>query len=352
MSEDRNFGLQWRLTAIVMAASAIASLVTIIIYLLLKELGFEQIPAVGLSLAAGFAIGLVGTISGSLLSRSVKLRLWEAGRMAGRIADGDYLARLDVGQDDEVGWLEEQLNRMAEQLEIAIGSLRDLADQNRSLAEEAGRGAALEERMRLARDLHDTVNQQLFVLAMRTAAVKRKLEESGLDVAPLIDEIGSLEELSRQAHSQIRELIMQLRPVTLDKEGLGAALKEYLQNSSGAEGWILQHDIDAGIKASGVLGETLFRITQEAVNNISKHAEAERVYVSLKNEGSSIKLQIKDDGKGFDRKKVSKPTAVGLAGIRERVKSVGGELDILSTPGKGTEILVSVPDKGEGESKL
>ena len=351
MSEGRNFGLQWRLTAIIMASSAAAALVALFVYLLLKELGFEQIPAVGFSIAAGFAVGLVGTVSGSLLSRSVKLRLWEAGRMAGRIADGDYLARLDVGQDDEVGWLEEQLNRMAEQLEIAIGSLRDLAEQNRILAEEAGRGAALEERMRLARDLHDTVNQQLFVLAMRTAAVKRKLEEAGLDRAPLIDEVGSLEELSRQAHSQIRELILQLRPVALDKEGLGAALKEYLQNSSAAEDWRLQYDVDTGIKASGALGETLFRITQEAINNISKHAKAERVYVSLQKEGSSIKLQIKDDGLGFDRKKVSKPTAVGLTGIRERVKSIGGELDILSTPGKGTQILVSVPDEGERENK-
>ena len=352
MSEARNLGLQWRLTVIIMAASAAASLVAVLVYLLLREYGFEQVTSAGLGITAGFTVGMIGAVSGSLLSRSFKLRLWEAGRMAGRIADGDYLARLEVGQDDEVGWLEEQLNRMAEQLEIAVSALRDMAEKNRSLAEEAGRGAALEERMRLARDLHDTVNQQLFVLAMRTAAVKRKLEEAGPKGTQLIDEVGSLEELSRQAHSQIRELILQLRPVTLDQEGLGAALKEYLLNCSAAEGWGLQHDIDTGIKASGVLGETLFRITQEAINNVSKHAKAEQVYVSLKKEGSSIKLLIKDDGIGFDKKKASKPTAVGITGIMERLKSVGGKLDILTAPGKGTEIAVSVPDESEGENRL
>lgn len=351
MSEARNLGLQWRLTVIIMAASAAASLVAVLVYLLLREYGFEQVVSAGLGITAGFTVGMIGSVSGSLLSRSFKLRLWEAGRMAGRIADGDYLARLEVGQDDEVGWLEEQLNRMAEQLEIAISALRDMAEKNRSLAEEAGRGAALEERMRLARDLHDTVNQQLFVIAMRIAAVKRKLEAPNPDITALAAEAGDLEELSRQTHSQIRELIMQLRPVALDKEGLGAALKEYLKNSAGAEGWNLQQNIDLEVKAHGALGETLFRIAQEAINNTSKHAKAKQVNVTLQKEDISIIMVIEDDGIGFDKKKVFKPTAVGLTGISERVSSAGGKVEISSVPGEGTKVLVSVPDAEEDKNQ-
>ncbi len=351
MSRERSFGLQWRLAVIFLAVGAASSLAALTAYKTLKYFAFTEQVCFGLGFSAGALVGLAGAVIGSVITRSVKLRLWEAGRMANRIARGDYRARLETGPDDEVGWLEEQLNQMGSQLETAVNALRDLAEQNRRLGEEAGRGAALEERMRLARDLHDTVNQQLFVLAMRIAAVRRRLEQAGSKAALLEPEMADLENLARQAHSQIRELILQVRPVTLEKEGLGAALKEYVINAAGREGWKITAEIDASIRPGGLTGESLFRITQEALNNISKHAAAKNVTVKLIKENNNLKLSIFDDGAGFEPESAFNPTAVGLSGIRERAAAIGSRVSIKSAPGLGTELTVLAELPGEGGDK-
>lgn len=351
MSQDRSFGLQWRLAVIYLAVGAGSAFVVLTAYQAGVYFGLTMPTALGLSFGAGLLIGLIGAVVGSMIVRSVKLRLWEAGRLAGRIAHGDYRARLEPGPDDEVGWLEEQLNQMAGQLETAVDSLRELAEQNRLLGEEAGRGAALEERMRFARDLHDTVNQQLFVLAIRTAAVKRRLEQAGGEAVLLQPEVSDLEELARQAHSQIREIILQIRPVTLEKEGLGAALKDYLKSTAEREGWDVTDDIDPSIRPEGLIGESLFRIAQEALNNISKHASARQVGVRLFKDEDSIRLKISDDGSGFDPGRSVRPTAVGLSGIHERAAAIGGRVTLESFPGQGTELTVTVPlTDGKGDN--
>lgn len=349
MSQEHSFGLQWQLALIYLVVGAGSALAALTAYLAGLYFGLAFIPALGVGLTAGLLVGLAGAVAGSIIVRSVKLRLWEAGRMAGRIAGGDYRSRLKTGPDDEVGWLEKQLNQMAAQLEEAVASLWELAELNRRLGEEAGRGAALEERMRFARDLHDTVNQQLFVLTMRTAAVRRRLEKIS-EASPLLSEMEKLEELARQAHSQIRELILEIRPVTLEKEGLGAALKEYLKSMADREGWDVSEKINPAVQPTGHIAESLFRIAQEALNNISKHARAKLVEVILSCESEHIKLVISDDGTGFEPRRPVIPTAVGLAGIRERAKLSGGKVKITSSPGRGTMIAVLIPfpdERGE-----
>lgn len=352
MSQVRSFGLQWRLAVIYLAVGATGSAATLFVYKLLRHYAFSEPGGLALGMVAGILVGLAGAVIGSLITRSVKLRLWEAGQMAGRIARGDYLVRLEAGPEDEVGWLELQLNQMAGQLQTAVGSLKELAEQNRLLGEEAGRGAALEERMRLARDLHDTVNQQLFVLSMRIAAVKRRLEQVGGEAAALEPELKDLEDLARQAHNQIRELILQIRPVTLAKEGLGEALKDYLNSTAERENWSLKDQIEQIERPGELIEESLFRIAQESLNNISKHAAAKNVVVKLfQDDQGSIKLVISDDGVGFDPKNVHRPTAVGLSGIRERAAGIGGSMTVISSQGQGTELTVLVPLKKKGVKK-
>ena len=300
-------------------------------------------------MAAGILVGLLAAIVVALITRSFKLRLWEAGRLAGRLARGDYGARLSVGPDDEVGWLEDQLNQMAMQLDDAVKSLRDLAEQNRLLGEEAGRGAALEERMRLARDLHDTVNQQLFVLAMRTAAIKRRLEKIESMDQTVIGEIETLETMARQTHSQIRELILELRPVTLEQTGLGAALLDYSRGVADREGWQLETSINLDLKPGQKVGENFFRIAQEALNNAGKHAAAKKITLTLACEDRRLVMTVGDDGAGFDLKKAVRPTSIGLSGIKERALAIGGEVKIDSVPGKGTTITITAPLMVEGD---
>ncbi len=351
MKRERTLGLQWRQAFIYLMVGAGSALATLAAYQAGQYFGLDLYGSLVLGIGAGLLVGLCGAVAGSLITRTLKLRLWEAGRMAGRIARGDYRVRVEPGSEDELGWLEEQLNHMADQLESSVTSLREMAEQNRRLGEEAGRGAVLEERMRLARDLHDTVNQQLFVLAMRAAALKNRLKKDSGEAKKLIPEMEKLEEMARLAHSQIRELILQIRPVTLENEGLGQALEEYVNNTAESEGWQVTTRIDHSIRPDGMVSESLFRIAQEALNNISKHASAKKVEVSLGWEGDNIKFEIGDNGAGFDPRKAIRPTAVGLSGIRERTKDIGGRLEIKSAPGEGTKICVMVPDMERGENR-
>ncbi len=342
MSRERFFGLQWRLAIICLVVGIASSLITFLAYYLALQVSMEHLNVFTLILIPGFAVSLVGSIFCLILVRKVKLRLWEAGRMAGLISRGDYRARLSIGAEDEVGWLEEQLNSMAGQLEVAIKTLQELAEKNRQLGEEAGRGAALEERTRLARDLHDTVNQQLFVLAMRTAAIKRRLEKTEKQDDSLIEELKFIEDLSRQAHSQTRELILQIRPITLENEGLGAALKDYFQTVTESESLKFVDCIEPAVHPGLNIGEAMFRIAQEALNNIIKHASATTVTVSLVKDENGIEMNIIDDGRGFDPSHKYKPTAVGLSGIQERVRALDGKVKIESAPGEGAKVTVKV----------
>ncbi|MBM4235906.1 MAG: sensor histidine kinase [Firmicutes bacterium] len=348
MSAERSFGLQWRLAAICLAAGATGALVSLISYVATVYLGLQSQVAIIIALLSGILVGFLAAIAGSLITRSVKLRLWEAGRMAGSIARGDYQARLDKGPEDEVGWLEEQLNLMAVQLEEAIGALKTLAERNRLLSEEAGRGAALEERMRLARDLHDTVNQQLFVLVLRAAALRKKIKDNVDNSEALVEESETLELIARQAHSQIRELIMQIRPISLEREGLGKALQEYATNLAEREGWKLVDQIDLTVGLTGEQGEGLFRIAQEALNNISKHAQADQVNIRLLQQGDSVQMQVHDNGKGFEPRARVNITAVGLSGIRERAAAIGAQVIVDSVFGRGTKLTVKLSLAGEG----
>lgn len=306
--------------------------------------GLKPTVALTVGVVAGLAAGLVGSVYGFLMARRMKLRLWEAGDMAGRLARGDFRARLPVDYPDEIGLLEEQMNAMAAELETAVSALNRLADQNRRLAEGAGRGAALEERARLARDLHDTVNQQLFVLAMRTAAARKRLERLGGEAAEqLVPELGALEELARGAHSETRGLILQLRPTTLEQQGLGPALAEYVKAAAAKEGWEVELAIDPAARMVGEPADNLFRVAQETLNNIAKHAGAQTIWVTLGRTADGLILRIRDDGKGFDPRAGVRPTSVGLVGMQERVTAMGGLLRIKSAPGEGTEIAVTLP---------
>jgi two-component system, NarL family, sensor histidine kinase LiaS len=344
-----SLGLQWKLTAIFLAVSVLASGMVAAGYYAGTALGLSPASAWGAGIAAGFVAGLLGSVTGLMVTRTFKRRLWDAGDMANRIAAGDFGIRLPAGYDDELGWLEQQLNAMASHLEQAVGHLRRLAEQNRQLAEEAGRGAALEERARIARDLHDTVNQQLFVLAMRAAAARRKLEKQGAAaVDGLVPELATLEELARQAHGEARQLILQLRPTTLEQQGLGPALAEYVQSVAAKEGWEVADRIDQTVRLGGRPGENLFRVAQEALNNVAKHAKATRLELVLQQAGHVVELTIRDNGQGYNMKAGVRPTAVGLIGMQERVEALGGTLRVRSTRGQGTEIAVQLPIRAEG----
>lgn len=352
MNVHRSVGLQWKVGLTQFIATVVALTLTVAGFLLFRYFNFTQSAALTLSLMLGLVAAIVGVGITFILARTIKLRLWEAGDFAARIARGDLTFRITPGPADEVGWLESRLNEMADHLETAVSDLRRLAEQNEHLAEQARRGAALEERTRLARDLHDTVNQQLFALSIGMATVRRQLVTCSVDTPGVAAELQSLEQVAREAHAQIRELILQLRPTSLQRHGLGPALQEYAQRMATEAGWTLEAELSVAVKIDEDVRDNLFRLGQEALANVRKHAQATRVIVSLMKIDGELVFTVTDDGVGFDPKQSPRLTAVGIAGMKERMQILGGTFNIQSSPGAGTTVTAIVPMlKEEGESQ-
>lgn len=372
---QRFFGVQWRL----LLTHVTVAIVTTVLAVSFMVLPFVRERGLGGIVLAGAVALLVATFGGAWIglrsARSVKLRLREASRFASALARGDYRQRInlcqagDSEQYDEIDQLGEELNAMADSLEAAIQDLRALAERNRSLAEEAGRLAALEERTRLARDLHDTVNQQVFSLSMQAAAARRRLEtataslaktgtgnEAAADKGSLAEVetlLGEVEVLARSAHRQMRDLILQLRPTTLEQQGLGPALEEYARTFAEAAGLQCSCRVECTGRFGLAIEEALFRIAQEALNNVAKHSGAKKVDVRLALEappgcaGRQVVLSVRDDGQGFDPKCPVRATALGLRGLRERATALGGRTRVESSPGRGTTVEACFPAGGD-----
>ncbi len=265
---------------------------------------------------------ITGLIFGSLNTRGLTRRLKSLSAAANRWSEGDFSAFTHDTSQDEVGQLARQLNSMAEQLQQLLQARQKLA--------------TLEERNRLARDLHDSVKQQIFAISMQIAAVKVLLKK---DIGAAEARLNEAEKLVRQAQQELTSLIRELRPVALEGKGLAAALREL------ATGWAQQTGIVANLRVD-VEGtqtlplsveEALFRLAQEALANVARHSKATLVQMQLVIIGETVTLSITDDGQGFDT--TSKGgVGVGLLSMKERMKALGGDARIESTPGKGTTI--------------
>jgi len=193
-----------------------------------------------------------------------------------------------------------------------------------------------EERKRVARDLHDEVNQALTAILLRLEALTQ--------IAPprLRDELAETKGLANQAMEELLQLARQLRPTALDDHGFVSAIEEQLRRFKA------QHGIDTDLRIDGSLDDlgndqqlVLYRVTQEALNNIARHSGAGAVAVALTRQNGSVSLEVADDGRGFDPH--SEDRGLGLDGMAERARLVNGEFDIQSRPGSGTTLRLSVP---------
>jgi len=200
-----------------------------------------------------------------------------------------------------------------------------------------------EERSRISRELHDEVGQQLTALMLAMKALEAPAP--GDDVKAKLRELrATAEKVGREIH----ELAYKLRPIALDELGLARALADYL------EGWHKRTGIQVDFVSAGIddlrlptpLETTLYRIVQEAMNNVFKHAAAKNVSVSIERRGDHVLCIVEDDGAGFDLEALNErgdPRRIGLAGMRERAAIVGGALTIESAAGQGTTIRVKLP---------
>jgi PAS domain S-box-containing protein len=225
----------------------------------------------------------------------------------------------------------------------SIGTQVAIAVDNARLYYRAEQSAAIAERHRLSRELHDSVTQSLYSVTMYAEAAVRILAAG--DTATAIEHLRELRDTAQEALREMRLLIFELRPPALEKIGLAAALQARLDSVEVRGGMRTQLQIE-GEQIRGRLPyaveEELYHIAQEALNNILKHSNAQHVWVHLCFSEAETILEIRDDGIGFV------PTAggnggLGLASLKERAEKIGASLNIESQPGSGTEIRVVVP---------
>jgi len=234
---------------------------------------------------------------------------------------------------------------------VAIQSLGDqivVAIENAHLYEQSRELAVLEERTRLARDLHDSVTQSLYSLVLLTEGWRR-LMHSGTGTVPsnagaqTEDYLGRIGEIAQQALREMRLLIHELRPPMLEQEGLVGAVRKRLDAVEKRVGIEARVVMDELVELPVSLEEGLYWITQEALNNALKHAEAKKETVRVCVEDGMFVLEITDDGQGFDPETAKQRGGMGLASMRERAKEMHGTLSIESSPGEGATISVRVP---------
>jgi signal transduction histidine kinase len=253
------------------------------------------------------------------------------------------------------------LSGNSSELLTAVGRQIGIAVENAKLYEELKQNETVrrqllerliivqeDERKRIARELHDQTGQRLtsLIMALKVLGEANSLSEVR---SRLQDLRGAAAEIMEDAH----DLALELRPSVLDDLGLVAALRQYLR------GYRDRFRVPADFQAVGIMSErlppdvemALYRIAQEALSNVARHADARGVSVLLENRGDSVVLIVEDNGKGFDVSQVMGSRAhaqnLGLYGMRERASLIGGTLTIESTPGVGTTVFVETPLRRE-----
>ncbi|RIK37971.1 MAG: hypothetical protein DCC58_17265 [Chloroflexi bacterium] len=221
----------------------------------------------------------------------------------------------------------------------AIASQAAVAIENNRLIAEVQNSAALAERQRLARELHDSVSQALYGIALGAQTARALLDRDPARVAEPLDYVLSLSEAGL---AEMRALIFELRPESLAEEGLVAALEKQTAALRARHRIDVQVTLPDEPDAPAAVEEALYRIAQEAMHNIVKHAKASRVDVQLDASADALVLEIRDDGRGFDPA-ADYPGHLGLRSMRERAARAGLDLTIDSAEGRGTMVRAVAP---------
>ncbi len=234
------------------------------------------------------------------------------------------------------------MTRRADQARLESQALLvELKDANQKLQEYAvkvERLAAAEERNRLARELHDSVSQTIFSLTLTAQAARILVDRDPGRIPQLLDHLQSL---SQNALAEMRSLIEHLRPPPLQERGLIPALRSHIEERKSRDGLSVTLQADIQTQLPEAIEEGLFRIVQEALNNIVKHARTDSAAVTVKESDGSISLLVEDHGAGFDLAAARNARGhIGLSSMEERVKALGGSMKVDSAPGAGTRIII------------
>lgn len=267
---------------------------------------------------------IVGTLTGLLVTSNLTRRLRRIALAADAWSHGDFAATTRDASHDELGQLARDLDRMAEQVQTLLATRQELA--------------VVEERNRLARELHDSVKQHIFANALLVRAARKVF---GRDQQMALGYLEEAESLAARAQEELVALIRALRPAALADRGLVAVLRDE------AADWSRRTRIATEVRVSGErstpleVEDALFRVAQEALTNVARHSDARHVEVRVTWDAGHVTMEVADDGSGFDPAR-AEGKGLGLASMRERIAELRGALTISSAPG-GTCVEACVP---------
>jgi two-component system, NarL family, sensor histidine kinase LiaS len=258
-------------------------------------------------LASGILVSLliaapIGGLFGLITTRGLVRRLHSLVRASTRFANGDYRQRVQVRRSDEVGQLEQQFNRMAEQLVASIAQQQALAEQNARMQE---------------RELHDAISQNLFSLRTLIDGLQAEIG-AGTEATALQPRIGLLEQTTNTMTREMRALLLEMRPPQLEGLTLAEALEALAEAYTSRLGISVTTSI-APVALRATLEQALLRITQEALSNATRHANASLIALSLASHDQMACLTVADNGRGMDPDVRGTTLGLGLRLMQERV---------------------------------
>jgi signal transduction histidine kinase len=233
-------------------------------------------------------------------------------------------------------------------LASVLGDYVALAIENARLRERAELAAVEAERTRLARDLHDSVTQTLFSAGLIADVLPGLWERSTDEGKRRLDE---LQRLIKGALAEMRMLLVELRPASLTEAGLGELLRQLCDATGGRAHIPVELEVHGQRVLPADVQVALYRIAQEAMNNVARHANATRAQVVLRLTPESADLMVSDDGRGFDASGPIRPEHLGLRIMRERAEASGAHVAVYSRPGQGTQVRATWPGTLPGEGK-
>jgi signal transduction histidine kinase len=265
-------------------------------------------------------------------ARSIRKPVLAMTDAAERLARGDFAEGVPPAGEDEIGRLAEALEKLRRALE---------GDERRSRLLKRVISAQEEERRRIARELHDETTQQLTVLAMQLGMASATDDHTN-------ELLARARALVAQMVDDVHRVIYDLRPTMLDDLGLLPAVRTYAEKRLAPAGIQVHCEFPAATPTlPAEVTTTLYRVAQEAMSNVARHARASAVFIACTVDGGHLTLEIEDDGVGFEPARVAQPRetgeGLGLLGMKERLTLLGGRLDIDSEPGHGTRVIAVAP---------
>lgn len=301
----------------------------------------NQVNIVIFSLSHLIVGSIIAVLTGFRSSGKMKYRMDNLSVMIMQLSRGNYDSHFQIEEESELSRIGEEINHLAKKMGDQVHYLQRLADEKSAYAERAHKVATIEERQRLARDLHDSVSQQLFALTMMSQAVVRIIDQQPEKAKESVAEIAKT---AIKAQTEMRALLLHLRPIHLSNQSLSDGIHNLiaeLKTKSTINFYIETDQID---DLPRFTEEHIFRIIQEALSNILRHAEATKAKIILKQDSGYIFLHIADNGQGFDLASADQmKTSYGLKTMRERSEEIGGQFNVRTKVEEGTYIDIRVP---------